>query len=290
MKQVSKVLTGILIALSFSMAQASPGAALELSDSNMKQMFYDYVDKLEKTGVKQIKGKSLTYVKEEARKVQVVIVNLLSSTNTIEGPSSRESACWLASTNTLLISKRHFAHLDRFNAALILAHEFFRSARIYDEDYNVSFLTNAKIHLAEVKEKNANFQVPPQVNSVLIKLIEARENVQLASKGGVSGVGGGGDLDALIYKDLIFVELFFDYRGSRVSDRVFEKALKILSSLKIEISGAIADGQYIDAGNGKILVPQINDFNNGSASDKENMDKLIRSFKEAVLILAGHSK
>lgn len=113
----------------------------------------------------------------------------------------RRSAYWNPRTKTISISEMHAKKTDPNSLGGLFAHEILRAADVDDENYDRSAIINSYSRLRKLGSQHP--KLLKQQNS-LDALKEAIEKKSHKSRsGGISGVGGGGDIRSQQVKEAL---------------------------------------------------------------------------------------
>ncbi|RYZ76988.1 MAG: hypothetical protein EOP05_03335 [Proteobacteria bacterium] len=271
------------------MAFMSPISALADSESEattaLLEMFDVYCEILVREGVPEIDGISIERIREKAHDVKLVVVSSLSIALLNSPGAVRKTAYWDPDNQTLFVSKAHLQASSDFSAFKgLFIHEMFRAVGISDDNYNTSAVIESYLDVrSELLEQTLKLSPQTIVNPLRIDLLKTRilQGGLHGARGGISGVGGGGDFRSLNLKRRIVNNLFAGLDKGEISNEQFVRCLNILEQLRIEVASELLPGSVSFQTNGFLILVSVDLVT-------ENFDSLKSS--DLILRLSRHLK
>ncbi len=206
------------------------------------QPYFDSLDRLTQLGVRSIGGIPTVDVRKKAESLNIVFVPVVLFPDRTGAPAFRRTAYWEPAQQTIFISQNHIAKMRAEEIGGILGHEIYRSLDIDDETLDLSAIINCFLRASQLSQTHPALYRNVRSIDVLRNQIE-RPRLS-ARTGGISGVGGGGDLRSQQIKEAIIEEIFYFYDRGAMDLRAFSLTLDLLSHFRIEISPSVQNGTY----------------------------------------------
>lgn len=250
---MSKLLTAVFVfGLFINSAVANEP---EITANNLREIGRIYFSALKSSGIDRVSGVSIEKIQDVVETIKIEMQGEVNVPSKSTSPAIRRTAYWEPNTRTIYVSALHIRRTNPQSIPGIMAHEFYRAADIYDEDYNVSALTNHYVKTIQLREQNPWIVKNNETFEALKSLIEGPSK-RLFADGGSSGVGGGGDIRSLEFKETVLAELFFDFDRRLISRTQFLAATKALRRLKVELSILQFPGTFsFDRNADTLLIP-----------------------------------
>jgi hypothetical protein len=147
---------------------------------------------------------SLKVIDVEKLKNEILTVNLCVniSNEALVGSGSRKGSVYFRKEHTIVFnSKKLFSHKNSPGTALTMLHEFLGALGYPDQNYEISSYLYSAIHVASFGEDTLSV-IEKAESEYLKNSSPMTENITYAMSGGVTGVGGGGDIEVVLLKAL----------------------------------------------------------------------------------------
>lgn len=210
--------------------------------------FSDALTEMKKAGVEKVGGKTLDQLVKEAGQIEIEVIPELrfqNIENKMEGVH-RGSGFWNKEAQKIYISEKHLSRMTLKHFRWVIVHEFLEILEAGDKNFHKSALMDAISSIIAINKRKPGF-----IRSE--KAIRPLANQLNSSKGGISGVGGGGDGRILSYMKLIYLELFFRLNENLMTETQFHQIGDFMKNLDVEFSSEIQQGTFIFDQVNKIL-------------------------------------
>lgn len=167
---------------------------------------------LMKSGISEVQGHHISEIDQKISQVKIEIRPEVFFPNAADQFDFRESAFWCSDNQTVYLSAKHFITNQTFKkeiTSILLLHEVFGLIGIQDNLFSVSSLIfgyNRALNFRVEKRYRgllpSNFQY---IKDRIAKRDQVMDQLIILAGGGVSSIGGGGDLRLLQLKTM-FVE------------------------------------------------------------------------------------
>lgn len=212
---------------------------------------------LKKNGVENVAGRSVDELIEKGRKVPVIVTET-SSYRGSDG-SDRRSGQW--GEGGVVLSSRHLLNMGEKHHSGIWTHE--KCQQITrgdcDQNYRVSALIEAHKAFEGIRAKRAGTDL--EMRPVPLKEFSrdfekgAPSRDRQKSGGGVTGIGGGGDMRGLEFLKTVYLYLFLEISRERLSYDEFHPIYELLGAFDIQFHSQLPQGK-LHIANDTIYIPQ----------------------------------
>lgn len=204
-----------------------------------QELFEKKMLELKTNGISHIDGQSIDNLIESSKNIRVVLMPEVQFQNEANRSSEtyRASGMWDKSTNTITMSEKHILS-SKNGVPWTLVHEYFGVLGVKDNNFSKSGLASVFLFYCE------SFKNRTGLVHNLDSLETLKEQIQLSSAGGTSGVGGGGDQRIHDYKFLIYSELIYKLDRKKISKKTFNVAAGIIDLLNFEFSDRLSQGEF----------------------------------------------
>lgn len=238
-------------------SQQYAGAATEFKNSAVA-----YFKNLKLLGIEQIQNKKIDSIITFAQNINVLFVDEIKFNNNDLLDTTRNCAYWDKKLQAVLVSYFNWIKLKPEEKQSIAAHEVLGLIGLQDNQFEITALIEAYTIIEKINKKTeAN---PSLINKIdpnrfdIFKNLIKNPNAFLISGGGggVSGVGGGGDIRPKQFKALLISQAFLSFNFKEINYAIFIKLITVYQMINIEFSDDIEQGSYLtDAENLTIYVP-----------------------------------
>ncbi len=274
---MSKFLTAVFLIGFFMASQVHAGE----SPQYYRNIFIQLCEKLRQAGVEELGGMEIDQVISKSQQVKITLVPKVQYPGKLSDSFNvtRESAYYDPSANTIFISESHanaiLANRGEEIFTKLIAHEFLRALGIDDENYAVSSLMDIYIKLSYPKDE----PLRKKPSDKLLQSLEQKMNQK--SLGGVTGVGGGGDILAMSFKSMLMKISLHALEDERLTEVQFWTVFNNISNFKIEVSQRqdiyLLPGQYLyDPESGSFIISSF------VFSDKQKLTEILILFSSAL--------
>ena len=236
------------------------------------------ISQMRQAGIYSFGGTSIDDFEKKALSVQVEVLPFLRFEN-LNG-AYRETAFWDKTRNKISFSEIHLNRVKPDHMAVVIQHEYAGMLGINDDNFSQTalvdiFLIERRIH----QTTGALFKSERTVPFL-------RESINRFVAGGVSGVGGGGDLRVASYMKLIYSELIYLLDRQKISEDGFERFCRYLVGIKVEFVPGLIQGSFIFKPAQKILyIPSDNSAEENLDANFEGSQKFVSEVLESLDVI-----
>ncbi|RYZ76681.1 MAG: hypothetical protein EOP05_04295 [Proteobacteria bacterium] len=249
-------------------ALALPNLAEAKSDPELREVilksFRQHCEELAQQGVSSFAGVSVATIIAKSESVMIDFNDSVKVKDADVKGAVRTTAYWNPKTQTLSVSEAHARTSDASGMSGILVHEMFRAVGIDDENYDASSVLNAYLRVRDLNSSGKIYLQNP--NSLNILRSHILEKGTFQKRNGISGVGGGGDIGTQLIKEALVAELLFDLDESKLTEKQFRLAVKLLAGLRFENSPNLLNGDLKRSSDWKTIVVPMNPLSASSSA------------------------
>jgi hypothetical protein len=222
----------------------------EVISTEFKNSAIEYFNDLKLLGIDKIQNKSIESIIAHIKNIKILVVTEIKFKNNDLLNTSRNCAYWDQELKLIVISSFNWVKLKPDGKRSIAAHEVLGLLGLQDNQFEITALVEAYSMIELINQKTSNnpssqMKIDADSLNLFKNLIKEPDAFIISGGGGVSGVGGGGDMRPLQYKAFLINQAFLSFNFKEINYADFIKFIKIYQTINIEFSNDIKQGSYL---------------------------------------------
>lgn len=229
---------------------------VEAVSNEFRQAAIDYLRAIQRLGTSEIQNRSVDLIINEIPKIKIIVLYETKFDNADLFGTSRNGALWIKNLNAIVISYLNWSKLTASQKQSIAAHEVFGLLRIRDNKFEVTSVFDTYLRIEKIDSTMSQKGI--KLNSHALESFKAilKDSFYLRGEGGVTGVGGGGDLRPLGYKSALMIDAFVRFNYGQIEKNIFLALVKTYQMMNIEFSDKVFQGSfYLEMESLSLFIP-----------------------------------
>lgn len=251
---------------------------LEVISKEFKDSAMSYLNKIKLLGIQSLQNKSIDSIIAGVQNIKILVFNEIKFNNNDQLSTSRNCAYWDKELKAIVVSYLNWVKITAIEKESIAAHEVFGLLGIDDNNFEITSLFDAYFTVQKIYDRSDQNNKFDSNAFELFKRI-LKNPIFLSGGGGVSGVGGGGDLRPLGYKTMLITTAFVSFNFKEVDTNSFFKLIGMYQLINIEFSSDVAHGSYLfDSKKLTLFIPNNALTKENSATNAQTIRNLNAKF------------